>query len=463
MAMRRLPTNEPVWDLHFDEQGRLTSPSKGDVLDEVTTKQELTTKQVDDLFVFSHGWGTSEQNARDLYDEMFPLIRDAAASEDGIGTVGFAGIYWPSLWFPPTPATPPPTARSTQADGGGVLDLDAGTGVLSGKEIAESLLPAFSDPGQQATLTEIGRLIDEGQAASGSGQSDDAKRQRLEAIHERLRSLLPPAPAEDEVEDGGERALLGSGNATSAYQAVAEEFGTAGSGSSSQGIGDWFHNAINGAKDALRVFSYTTMKARAGNIGRSGLGPLLTALHGRSPALRVHLIGHSFGARLVSFALAGVGQPADTPVASLVLLQAAFSHWTFAHAQDNPFGKPGALNAVTDRVHGPLVSTFSVHDWAVGVWYPKASFLAHQDIEAETASRWGGLGADGFQAVNPWEDRIMPAAGGASYMFTPGTFYRANGANVINNTQGQPFAGAHCDIRKPAVAELIAAAAAAHR
>ncbi|HEX8932639.1 MAG TPA: hypothetical protein VF788_00255, partial [Pseudonocardiaceae bacterium] len=127
------------------------------------------------------------------------------------------------------------------------------------------------------------------------------------------------------------------------------------------------------------MLSYNVTKTRAGDIGRSGLGTLLAELHRRSPGLRVHLIGHSFGARLVSFALSGVGEPADSPIASLLLLQGAFSHWSFAHAQDNPFGKPGALNAWANRVHGPLVATFSVYDWAVCRWYPKASFLAQDD------------------------------------------------------------------------------------
>ena len=45
------------------------------------------------------------------------------------------------------------------------------------------------------------------------------------------------------------------------------------------------------------------MKNRAGTVGRVGLGPVL----GRLPAgVRAHLAGHSFGARLVSFALAGL-------------------------------------------------------------------------------------------------------------------------------------------------------------
>jgi hypothetical protein len=450
--MRRLPTNEPVWDLEFDEKGRLTAPAKGDFLDEVIAEG------VTDLFMFSHGWNAPERSARGLYDAMFPMIQNAASATAGIGTVGFAGIYWPSLWFPPTPATPPPRAGSTQAGSGAVVDLSAGTAAVSGADIAASLRPGFADQAQQETVTEIGRLIDEGEAAVGSGEADEVKEQRLLQIHQLLKSLVPPARG-GEFEDSGETALLLTADPQAGYQAAAEAFGSAPPGSSTQSIGDWFSRAINGAKDAVRVLSYTIMKARAGDIGRSGLGPLLATLHGRSPAVRVHLIGHSFGARLVSFALSGISAPADSPVASLLLVQGAFSHWSFAHAQDNPFGSAGALNTFADRVHGPLVATFSVYDWAVGVWYPKASFLAQQDAQAVVAGRWGGMGADGYQAVNPSENRTMPASGGTDYGFTAGTFYRVNAANVINNVQNESFSGAHSDIRKPAVAELAVAAA----
>jgi hypothetical protein len=56
----------------------------------------------------------------------------------------------------------------------------------------------------------------------------------------------------------------------------------------------------------------------------------------------------------------------------------------------------------------------------------------------------------------------MPAQGGASYGFTPGAFYRIDAVSVIDNTAGEPFSGAHSDIRKAPVAQLVAAAAAAH-
>jgi hypothetical protein len=454
--MRQLPTGEPVWDLQFDENGQLTSPAQGDVLGEVAAAG------VTDLFAFSHGWGTSQDAARGLYDQMFPMIRDAAQGMAGLGKVGFAGIYWPSLWFPPTPATPPPAAGAQQAASGALVDLSAGTAELSGADIASALRPGFADPAQQAALTQIGQLIDEGAAATGLAESDDAKQQRMQQIGQLIRSLTPPPAPDGEYEDSGETALLLTNDPVTDYQAAADAFGTTPPAGAPQGIGDWFGKAINGAKDVLRVFSYTTMKARAGTVGQNGLGPLLAALHAQSPAVRVHLIGHSFGARLVSFALSGVGAPADSPIASLLLLQGAFSHWSFAHAQDNPFGSPGALNAYADRVHGPMVATHTVYDWAVGVWYPKASFLAQQDVQDVVADRWGGMGSDGFQAVKPAEDQVMPAQGGTNYSLTPGTFYRIDAANVINNTAGEPFSGAHSDIKKPPVAQLAAATAAAH-
>ena len=455
--MRQLPTTgEPVWDLQFDENGQLTSPAQGDFLAEVAAKG------VTDLFAFSHGWGTSQDSARSLYDQMFPLIRAAVSGLPGLGTVGFAGIYWPSLWFPPTPATPPSAAGAQQADSGAVVDLSAGTAALSGADIASALRQGFADPAQQDTITQIGELIDEGEAAVGSAESDTAKQQRLEQISQLIKSLVPPPPPDGEFEDSGETALLLSDDPATDYQAAADAFGTAAPAGAQQGIGDLLDKAISGAKDVLRVFSFNTMKARAGTVGRDGVGPLLAALHAQSPAVRVHLIGHSFGARLVSFALSGVGTPASSPVASLVLLQGAFSHWSFAHAQDNPFGSPGALNAYADRAHGPMVATHTVYDWAVGVWYPKASFLAHQDAEAAVADRWGGMGSDGFQAVKPAEDRTMPAQGGTGYNLVPGVFYRVDAASVINDTTNEPFAGAHSDIKKLQVAQLAAAAAAAH-
>ena len=450
--MGQLPTGEPVWDLQFDEGGRLTAPDRDAFIGEVRNRQIKT------LFMFAHGWGTSTDHATKLFNAMFPLIRAAAHPVAALGPVGFAGIYWPSLWFPPTTATAPALAGAGQAAGAGEA-LDAGTAQVSGKEIADSLRPGYADPGQQDQITQIGQLIDQGEAMAGPGATDTDKQQLIGQISELIRKLTPAVSGSGQ--DAGETVLLTTSDPVHAYRTTAAVFGTTPGGGAAQGLGDWFGAAINGAKDAVRALSYWTMKSRAGTIGQTGLGPLLAVLHEQVPAIRVSLTGHSFGARLVSFALAGIDRPEASPVCAVSLLQGAFSHWSFADAAGNPFGAPGGLFGRGDRVQGPLVATFSGFDWAVGVWYPRASFLAGSNTAAAAGpSRWGGMGSDGFQPGAVAATVPMPAQGDPGYQFTPKAFYRIDANKVINNVKLSSFAGAHSDIEKAPVAELIVAAAA---
>ena len=454
--MGKLATGEPVWDLQYDEEGRLVAPDQGAFIDEVGGSG------VGHLIVFSHGWGTSQDHATRLYNAMFPKIRTAA--QGTLSNIGFTGIYWPSLWFPPTPAKPPAgQAAATQSAGAAVAPLDAGTAEVTGAQIAASLQPGYADPGQQKAIAQIGALIDQGQAMAGQNAPETEKQQLITEISHLISSLTPAAADNAGAEDQGETAILTTDDPKTDYQKVASEFGTTPAGGATQGIGDWFGSAINGAKDAVRALSYWTMKTRAGTIGQTGLGPLLAALHAKYPAVQVHLIGHSFGARLVSFALAGVGAPGNSPIRSLTLLQGAFSHWSFSGAINNPFRAPGGLYQLEDRVKGPLVATFTSFDWAVGVWYPKASFLMQSNLSGAAAGpdRWGGMGADGFQPPEAATTVSMPAGGGLAYPFVPGKTYRVDANDVIDNTQGESFSGAHSDIQKMPVAQLIVAAAKA--
>ena len=132
-----------------------------------------------------------DQRPRPLQHDVPPDPK-AANGVAGIDRLGFAGIYWPSLWFPDTPATPPRQSGSTQAGDGAVQEESAGTAVLSGAEIAASLVPGFEDPQQQQTVRDIGRLIDEGVAAVGAGESDTIKEQRLQPINQLLQTLGRP-------------------------------------------------------------------------------------------------------------------------------------------------------------------------------------------------------------------------------------------------------------------------------
>ena len=145
-------------------------------------------------------------------------------------------------------------------------------------------------------------------------------------------------------------------------------------------------------------------------------------------------------------------------MASLTLVQGAFSHWSFSDGSTD-IGIQGALSGFQNRVKGPLCATYSTADWAVGNWYPKASFLSQQDNQdSEGANRWGGMGADGYRGVTA-HDFSLPLTG--QEVFAAGEFHRADGNFVITDTSQSSFAGAHSDIQKPEVAAFIVAAARA--
>jgi hypothetical protein len=435
------------WQLRFEADGSVAAGA-----DSVTSLvDQIKASGTQDLFVMSHGWGNSEEMADQLYDGMFPLLH----SSPGVpSSARFLGVYWPSLWFPDPPAegerelsrtvdaTPPPPGQADAA--------------VSGKAIASSLADGFGKA-DRADVKRMGALVDAGIKGVEKGESQAVQQERLDEFHSLLGKVFATTPAGDPTtgEDSGEAVLFTTDDPKAAYGKLSTVMGSAPE-SDTQGIGDFFGKVWNGAKDALRVGSYFQMKGRAGDIGRSGLGSFLVALHTAAPGVRVHLIGHSFGARLVAFSLAGIDSPEESPVASLTLVQGAFSHWSFSDGSSD-LGIQGALSGFQNRVKGPLCATFTSADWAVGNWYPKASFLAQQDNQdSEGANRWGGMGADGYRGVTA-RDLSLPLTGRET--FAPGEFHRADANFVINDTSQSSFAGAHSDIQKPEVAALIVAAA----
>src|SRR5206468_768777 len=65
----------------------------------------------------------------------------------------------------------------------------------------------------------------------------------------------------------------------------------------------------------FRTFSFWTMKARAAIVGENGVSPVLVkvkkALKQHNLPVRIHLLGHSFGAKLVTAAVYGATEAAD--------------------------------------------------------------------------------------------------------------------------------------------------------
>jgi hypothetical protein len=380
---------------------------------------------ITDLFVLSHGWNNGVDSARDLYQAMFGLLADQLGGH--LSSCAAVGIIWPSLLFPDDdPATAPPVPST-------------------GAQLAAALTPAF--PGQQQQLATMGQLLDQ-------QPQDPAK---LTEFHQLAGGLVTTPP--QGVEDSGEAALLTADTAT-AFGHAAAMAPKASTGA--QGIGNPFAGLWTGAREVLRTLSYYEMKNRAGVVGQHGLGPLLAGLTGPGGPPRIHLMGHSFGARLVSYSLAGlrVDQTgAASPVKSLTLIQGAFSHFTFSSSLMFDPSRAGGLAGDGGRVDGPLLTTFSTADRAVGWWYPMASMLAGQDSQSATdlVYRWGAMGHDGYQQ-NPSPASVVLQPQGKPYDFQSGTFYDLD-ANAVICADQSAVSGAHSDIRHPEVLWAVVSAA----
>jgi pimeloyl-ACP methyl ester carboxylesterase len=190
--------------------------------------------------------------------------------------------------------------------------------------------------------------------------------------------------------------------------------------------------------------TYYQMKRRAGLVGERGLAPALN--NAVSSGQRLHLVGHSFGARLVTVAAAQL----QHPVTSICLLQAAFSHYAFAKNWER--GCDGAFRDVLsqDRLTGPMIVTHTRNDRAVGIAYALASRLARQVASAigDARSRYGGLGGNGALRTPEaeWADLLDATH---RYSFAQGHVYNLLADHYIAN---------HGDVTGQAVANAVLAA-----
>jgi hypothetical protein len=449
----------PFWEITFDADGDPDVGRRNALLTEVPARG------ITDLVVFSHGWNNDPRVARRLYDGFFGLlagqVRDLPATRPI--TVGLAGVMWPSKRWSDEPI--PDFAPAPAEAAGGAASA---TPVAAA---APEAATATIDPETLANLRETfpaaAPVVDE-MAALLEGPATDEAQARF---HECLKQFATLAGTADDDGEGDlaeptdKPRMLRDDHTVlferyrDALQASGVDISAGDSGEA--GIGDLARGIWNGAKEALRQATYWEMKNRAGTVGRKGLGPLIGQLHTAASQLRVHLIGHSFGARLVSYALAGLPDGlAPSPVKSVTLLQGAFSHFAFARPLPFDAGRSGALAGMNARIDGPLTVCFSVHDGAVGKFYPLASIASGEDSAGaeDRLYRWGGMGADGAQGVDAALDAIQPAGPGTTYRFSPDRILNIDASEIVR--RGGPPSGAHSDIVHPELSWVVVAATA---
>ncbi|HEX9942457.1 MAG TPA: serine/threonine protein kinase [Thermoanaerobaculia bacterium] len=434
----------PFWELRFDKDGKPEDPAAIDNFLREAAGQGLT-----DLFVFSHGWNNDPKTARDLFQRFFAgvkkLLDNPQLPKRRQAKVGTAGVIWPSILFPDEEKAAASAAAGGAAGfGGGGQERDFFT----------ELRKVFPEPEKQAVLDDLQRLLNERK------KSNEALREFKNKLGQLLSGEEMDRSSPDNLEQRGIIETKDS-DVRELFESLAKnESSRPSQGGGAAGLGDAFDKLWDGAKGALRVTTYYQMKARAGVVGRNGLGPLLGRLHQAAPDLRIHLLGHSFGARLVSYALSGLPDlpaGAKSPVKSLFLLQGAFSHFTFADALPFDRRRKGDLAGLASRVDGPLLTTHSLKDLAVGKAYPAAAIIARQDASAagDVVSRWGAMGNDGAQAVKATGKPLSKP--GTAYPFETGKWLNLDGNQVI--VKGGPPSGSHSDIVHPETAWAALAAA----
>lgn len=416
----------PYTDVAFDEKGAYVD---ADELREVKTF--LADKRPTDVLVVSHGWNNTQGQARELYERLVDSIVAVRPRVDGARERRFAvvGVLWPSIqWSPP----------DNSGAGAGVADELA--------ELEADLTQRIEDPDVRKRLLALVPRLE---------ASSDAQEEFVALLRETLPreskgedaagfEALREAPAAEVLDAarGGTEA-----DAAPAAAGGAASIDPAGLAPMADGGGAGFLDGIVGAaRNLVNVATYYTMKERAGVVGRKGIADLLERIHADAPDARIHLVGHSFGGRAVTAATVAT----SAPVASLSLLQTAYSHFGMADDWDGA-GKKGLFAKAPGKVDGPVIVTHTRNDKAVGTAYPIASRLARQiGVSLGDANDpYGGIGRNGALKTR--------GAVAATLLDVGGTYDFA--AHDVWSLNADAFVSGHSDVTGKQVAYAVLSAA----
>jgi len=423
MSTHTIPGTSTEYHLiAFDADGRERTDDVAGGIFSRKVLEKVAAEAPTNIFLFSHGWKGDALAAIDQYNRWIKAMVDLSPDAQRMGT-GFRplwiGLHWPSLPW--------------------------------GEEGSGSFAAAGGKP--------LGELFEE--TARNFGGS--------EAVRGALKVIFDAHAQDPGASEVPPRALQ-------AYQDLAAAIGFSG-GKGSAGAPDEDGEALDpqaaldadtlatqsfgvfgaiggGILSGLGQLSFWTMKKRGRTVGEGGMHQLVSSLQQTSKA-KIHLMGHSFGCVVVSSILNGPdGRGAlPRPINSVALVQGALSLWSYA---DQVFGssQPGYFRSVLTRgvVSGPIITTKSRHDTAVGVLYPAAVGLVQEADFAGKLPKYGGIGSFGIQGTTVAAERDMLDKDG-DYDFASGKIHNLESSTYIAKKEG--VSGAHSDIAGPQVAHAI--------
>nr|HET6904387.1 hypothetical protein [Ktedonobacteraceae bacterium] len=337
----------PDWyPLSFDSTGTPLFPDQIDGPDGIASA--LTGQPdnpVTDLWILSYGWNTSVEGGDAFYKIWVDLLRSQIQQSNPPNAYPmFIGVYWPSEILADTNNKPNPAPATATRE-----------------NFIQAYRPIF-DPERKQDDAVFAQ--DFGGVYDFIAAPDLTNQQQVSAFLATLKKYQQEDPHADQpVVDN----VIDTG-----ADALATMLTT--------GINTIFPKAVgNGLLDFLRVFSFWTMKGRAGTVGANGLAPFIASFRAsaaqNNPALRIHLMGHSFGAKLLTSAVFETASFPDAPqpvVDTLILLQGAFSQFSFTSNIPQHQNLTGFYaNVITQgMVTTPVTVIYSLKDLANAILYP---------------------------------------------------------------------------------------------
>ena len=434
--------------LAFDDEGTLQSTA---ALEEM--KQHVDSVSATDAVLIAHGFRNSEGEATTLYTNFLNTFRANCARPEFKTSLPrrrlvVAGVFWPSKAF----------REASDRDEGGVQglggeaaererirqqleelrDRDARGKQRPKIERAIALLPSLENSrnAQDEFVELVLSLLDGAKLDADEGIQQIRAQSGSELLDKLQTPIILPTARDDD--DGGVAAVAG--------------VGAAGAGGV-QSVGGFFSSVAGRVGQFLNLTTWYLMKERAGTVGAAGVAKAVRDIKASRPGLRMHLVGHSLGGRLMAACTKSLCAAPKLQPDSLTLLEAAFSHYGFS--ANNGRGTAGFFRDVVAQkiVRGPLISTYSFEDTVVGRAYAISSRLAGDNVKAigDAADPFGGIGRNGTQKTAEAVNDILHAPG-APYNFK---------ADVVNNLDGSGgLIKNHSDVTNSAVTYAFASAVA---
>lgn len=434
----------PYFEIEFTRDGKVFKDSQ--VVQALAGMTEAT-----DLVVLAHGWNNDRAEAKKLYTALAAQMQAAEDANVPVGIddreIVLLGVFWPSKRF----------AEPELIPGGGARALGAGLTVAQLRKQIATMRTLFDKPGERAILKRAAALLPK--------LDKDPKARK--AFVDLIRKLMPASYADEDAKaipstfktTPGDRLLDrlarplplevspgGAGRTRSTASRTRPTKRDLNRGA----FGDFIGGIKAGAQRLMNMVTYYQMKDRAGVVGSKGLAAVIRRIRKQSPNLKIHLLGHSFGGRLVTATATELGNAPMVRLSSISLLQAAFSHFGFAKRYEP--GKDGFFRAMIELGHvdGPVIITHSVKDKAVGMAYPIASRLGNQVARAfgDAADPFGGIGRNGAQRT--------PEVTTLTLLRPPGAYDLKRKA--LHNLNGDTMISGHSDVTTPAVVHAVLSA-----